>query len=462
MSHGMSSARGPLFLSDMFQSDEIRSFFEAPAMLRRYLEIEVAIAEVEGSLGLIPEDAAQALANELTVDAIDMDRFHSDLENTGFPIVPLLRQVVDLVSEESAQVVHWGATTQDIMDTALVLQMREALRLFRVRISRLREVLADHADTHRSSVMLGRSQLQHALPTTFGLKAAVWLSMFQRHAMRLTQLEERLYVVQFGGAVGTLAALGTAGLTVRDALAARLELGVAPTAWHTTRDSLAEVVSYLANLTASLGKIGQDILLLAQSDVGEVRERLTPGRGVSSTMPQKRNPISAQQITVVASSVADLSGAMFRASVHDHERASGNWMKEWTVIPEAFVVTGKALDLTIDLLEGLEVDIDRMRSNVEADEFIMAEAVMMALAPHLGRAGAHEIIATAVETAVDSNKSFHIALAEIPAVTDHLSDVEIEHLLAPHNYLGSSIEMIDQTLAGEEPSQEEEPGRETR
>lgn len=448
----MSTAKGPLFLSDMFESDEIRSLFDAPAMLRRYLEIEVKLAEVEVSLGLIPEDAARALS-EVAVEAIDMDQFHRDLETTGFPIVPLLQQVVGLVSEESAQFAHWGATTQDIMDTALVLQMREALRLFRVRISRLREVLADHADTHRSSVMLGRSQLQHALPTTFGLKAATWLSMFQRHAIRLTQLEERLYVLQFGGAVGTLAALGTTGIAVRDALAARLVLGVAPTAWHTTRDSLAEVVSILANLTASLGKIGQDIVLMAQSDVGEVRERWTPGRGVSSTMPQKRNPISAQQITVIASSVADLSGAMFQASVHDHERGSGRWMKEWTVVPEAFVMTGRALDLTIDLLEGLEVDIDRMRSNVEADEFIMAEAVMMAVAPHVGRIRAHKVIAGAVEVAVNNEMSFHSALAKIPEVTDQLSDDEIQQLLAPDNYLGANTELIDQTLAFEKPSQ---------
>lgn len=451
MSHDFDSTQRSLFLSDMFDSDEIRSFFDTPAILGRYLEIEEALAEVEAALGLIPPSAAQALAT-FTVDEIDLDQFQQDLENTGFPIVPLLRQVMDSVSEETAQAVHWGATTQDIMDTALVLQMREALRLFATRISQLREVLAEHAGRHRSSVMLGRSQLQHALPTTFGLKAASWLSMFQRHAIRLTQLEERLYVVQFGGAVGTLAALGTHGVEVRDGLAVRLELGVAPTAWHTARDSLAEVVSFLANLTASLGKIGQDVILLAQSDVGEVHERWAPGRGVSSTMPQKRNPISAQQITVIASSVADLSGAMFRASVHDHERASGRWMKEWTIVPEAFVITGKALDLTINLLEGLEVDTDRMRTNVESDQFIMAEAVMMALAPHVGRDRAHKVISHAVEVALDRNTSFQNALMEIPEVTDQLSSVEIEQLLVPANYLGASGELIDQTLAREKRS----------
>ncbi len=356
------------FLGNLFGSGPIRSVFDARAVVERYLEVEIALAQVEAALGLIPKDASAAIESELTIDRFDLEKYAKHVERVGFPIVPLLDQIVRVVPHNYGEYAHWGATTQDIMDTALVLQMREAMGHLHESLSRLRSVLARLADRHRSTLMIGRSQLQHALPVTFGLKAATWLSMFQRHAARLTQLEVRLYVVQLGGAVGTLAALGTNGEAVQRALAAKLGLGVPSMPWHTTRDSLAEAVAFLANVVASLGKIGQDIVFLAQSDVQEVRERAVPGRGVSSAMPQKHNPISSQLLTVIASGVADHAGSMFRASVHDHERASGRWMEEWRIVPEAFVLAGGAFELAIDMLGGLEIDADRMRAHVEASE----------------------------------------------------------------------------------------------
>ncbi len=447
------------FLGNLFGSRTIRTVFEARAVIERYLEVEIALAEVEAELGLIPAEAGAAIASQLAIDRIDLEKFAEDVERVGFPIVPLLEQIAQVIPNNYGEYAHWGATTQDIMDTALVLQMRESLGHIKDGLRELRRVLAAHADRHRSAVMIGRSQLQHALPITFGLKAATWLSMFQRHSARLAQLEERLYVIQFGGAVGTLAALGTNGEAVQRALAAKLGLGVTSTAWHTARDSLAEAVAFLANLAASLGKIGQDIVLLAQSDVGEVHERAVAGRGVSSAMPQKHNPISSQLLTVIASGVADHAGAMLRASVHDHERASGRWMREWRIVPEAFVLAGGALDLSVDLLEGLEIDTDRMRANVEAAEFIVAEAVMMALAPHLGRQRAHDVVAHAVQSAVDTRVSFHRALSSAPEIAEHLSDDELDRILRPGNYLGATEALINRALANEGPRSGGDPSQ---
>ncbi len=438
------------YLGNLFGSKTLRAVFEARATVERYLEVEIALAEVEAALGLIPSEAGAALMSDLTIDRIDLKQYARDVELVGFPIVPLLDQIVQLVSDDYGEYAHWGATTQDIMDTALVLQLREALGYIGDGLHKLRRILAAHADQHRSTLMLGRSQLQHALPVTFGFKAATWLTMFQRHSKRLAQLEERLYVIQFGGAVGTLASLGDQGEAVQRALAAKLGLGVTPTPWHTTRDSLTESVTFLANVAASLGKIGQDIVLLAQSDVGEVHERAVPGRGVSSAMPQKHNPISAQLLTVIASKLAGHAEGMLRASVHDHERATGRWMEEWGLVPEAVVLTGGALDLAIDLLEGLEIDADRMRANLEASEFIVSEAVMMAIAPHLGRQRAHDVVAQVVRIAVGKGISFHQALSSTPEIAENLSGEELSRVLEPGRYLGVSDAFIDRALANEE------------
>jgi len=410
-------------------------------------------------LGIIPADSSDVLASSLTIDGIDLERYVADIELTSFPILPLLDQLTELIPDEHSQYLHWGATTQDIMDTALVLQMREAFGRIAELITDLRAILTDQAGQYRSAVMAGRSQLQYASPITFGFKASTWLSMFQRHAIRLEQLEERLYVLQFGGAVGTLAALDENGLAVQRALAQRLGLGVPRAAWHVTRDTLVEAISLLANIAASLGKIGQDVVLLSQSDVGEVRERATPGRGVSSTMPQKHNPVSGQLLTVIASGVADYAGSMLRASIHDHERASGRWMREWQIVPEAFGLTGQGLELAIALLEGLEVNTDRMRSNVETAEFITAEAVMMALAPHLGRQRAHHVVAEAVQTAVATHLSFRDVLMSDAKVSTHLSEGDLDHLLSVENYLGATDELIDRVLSSEERRTPEGPAQ---
>lgn len=453
------SALDSPFLGQIFASTTMRTVFEPRRTIQRYLEVEIALAKAQADNGLIPERAAAVIAAELSIERIDLERYARDVELVGFPIAPLVEQIAEDISDGLGEYVHWGATTQDIMDTALVLQMREGFSLIRTSLTRLRSILAKHARRHRGTVMLGRSQLQHAPPVTFGLKAATWLSMFQRHGRRLDQLEERLYVLQLGGAVGTLSALGHQGPAVRRALAAELDLRLTPGPWHTTRDTLVEAVTFLANLTASLGKIGQDILLLAQSDVAEVSERPTPGRGVSSTMPQKHNPVSSQLLTVAASAVADHAGSMLRASVQDHERASGRWMTEWRIVPEVFVLSGGAMERAVELLEGLVVDTKRMRVNLARAETAMSEAVMMALAPHLGRQRAHTVVARAVQVSVSEQLPLHTVLATTPDIRQHLTDDDIERSLRPDNYLGATETFIDDILAAEQPLLSGEPSR---
>jgi 3-carboxy-cis,cis-muconate cycloisomerase len=435
----------------LLSAPAVESLFDVHAVIERYLEIEVALARAESTLGLVPPEATRMIEAELRADRIDVARYVQGSEHVGFPIVPLLEQIAEFMPDAEGQYVHWGATTQDIMDTALVLQMRDALTYIADRLGSLRRLLAELADQHRSTVMVGRSQLQYGSPITFGLKVATWLSMLQRHSVRLAELEPRLCVVQLGGAVGTLAALGTDGLRVQRELAGQLDLGVASTAWHTTRDSLVEVVSFLANLTASIGKIGYDVVLLAQTDVGELSEGSVDGRGVSSAMPQKRNPVTSQMLMATASALADHAGAMLRTSVQDHERATGLWMREWRITPDAFALSAGALDGAIGLMEGLDVDVDRMRANVESSDLLMSEAVMMALAPTLGRARSHEIVASAVNVASEHGVPFRQALLDDSTITEHLSEDELDEILSPDAYLGMSDALIDRTLAGETP-----------
>jgi 3-carboxy-cis,cis-muconate cycloisomerase len=290
--------------------------------------------------------------------------------------------------------------------------------------------------------------MQHALPTTFGLKCAVWLSMIERHRVRLSEITPRVLVVQFAGAAGTLASLGSQGLAVQDALAQRLKLGSAPVPWHVARDTLSEAVSLLALITGSLAKIGNDIVLMMQTELGEVFEPFVPGRGASSTMPQKRNPVVSEQMAQAASSVrGDLALILESLARSDHERASGPWTLEWMAIPRAFVATGGALERAIFLLDGLVVDSARMAGNLDlTGGLIVAEAVMMALAPKMGRGPAHDLVYGACRTCLETGARLVDVLKRSPDIRQHVTDSEIEALANPKNYLGSTDAMIDRMI----------------
>jgi 3-carboxy-cis,cis-muconate cycloisomerase len=431
---------------DAFGTADMRAIFADEATVARYVEVEVALAIVEGRLGVIPKDAAAAIKRQARAHAIDLAKLKRETDLVGYPIVGVVHQLASQCGE-AGRYVHWGATTQDIMDTAAVLQIREALALVDDDLAALKTALAALAKKHRKTVMAGRTHLQHALPITFGYKSAVWLSMILRHRKRLAELRPRVLVGQFAGAAGTLASLGDKGLAVHDALMEELKLGRASIPWHVARDGPAETVAFLGLVTGTLAKIATDVALMMQTEVGEAFEPFAEGRGSSSTMPQKRNPISCELILAAAKIVRQHTGLMLDAMAADHERATGPWHLEWVAIPEAFIATAGALRQARFILEGLIVDAARMRRNLDlTGGLIVAEAVMMALAEHVGRQTAHDVVYGACRAALDKGSTLLAELEHRPEVTRHLDGKRLAELTDPVNYLGSAPAMIDRVL----------------
>ena len=432
---------------DAFGTPRMREVFSDRALVDRYVEVEIALAKAEAKCGVIPRDAAEAIATHANASALDFDLLREETDNVGYPILPLVHQLAKQCGE-AGRYVHWGATTQDIMDTAVVLQLRDALSLVEQDISALRQILAGLSRRHRDTPMAGRTHLQQALPITFGYKTAIWLAMFDRHAERLQQLKPRVLVGQFAGAAGTLASLGDKGFEVQQALCEELNLGVPASTWHVARDGFAEAVNFLALVTGSLGKIAFDIMMMASTEFAEAYEPFVKGRGASSTMPQKRNPISSELMLAAAKAVRQHAGLMLDAMIQDFERATGPWHAEWIAIPESFVLTAGALHQAKFALGGLIVDEAQMAKNLDISRgLIVAEAVMMGLAPQLGRQEAHDVVYDACRHANEAKISLQEALLSDPKVTARIDRATIERLTAPRNYLGLAPQMVDRVLA---------------
>src|ERR1700761_1846436 len=424
----------PCLFRDAFSTPAMRAVFSDHALIARYIEVEVALAAAEAECGVIPAEAAAEIRARCRFDMLDFILVRRETDNVGSPILPLVHQLVKQCGE-AGRYVHWGATTQDIMDTAVVLQMREGLRIGGEDIAALRKILADLARKHRDTPMAGRTHLQQALPVTFGYKAAIWLAMFDRHAERLAQLMPRVLVGQFAGAAGTLASIGDKGFDVQAALCEELKLGVPVATWHVARDGLAEVVNFFGLVTGSLGKIALDIMIMASTEFAELYEPFVKGRGASSTMPQKRNPISSELMLAACKAVRQHAGLMLDAMVQDFERATGPWHAEWMAIPESFVLTAGALYQAKFALGGLIVDEKKMAENLDISRgLIVAEAVMMGLAPQIGRQEAHDVVYDACRLANEKAMTLADALSADNRVSVRIDRATIERLTAPKNY----------------------------
>jgi len=440
--------------ADMFGTPAMRAAFGDMAFLARCAEVEAALARAQARLGIIPADAAStitAAAAKVAAEpqSLDLARLKREAETVGYPILPLVRQLAEHAGEAGGWL-HWGATTQDIMDTAVVLQIRAGLELIEQDLAAVRGHLAALARSHRDTPMAGRTHLQHALPITFGYKAAIWLSALDRHAARLAELRPRVLLAQFGGAAGTLASLGEGEAVVksRTELAGELGLGDPPITWHVTRDGIVETVQFLALLAGSLGKIAFDVMLMSATEFGEAAEPFVAGRGSSSTMPQKRNPISCELILAAAKVLRQQAGLVLDAMVTDFERATGPWHVEWVAVPEAFGYAAGALNQSRFMLGGLIVDQVRMAKNLGMTHgLIVAEAVMMGLAPHTGRNEAHDLVYDACRMAIESDRPLLDVLLEIPAVSGPLGPDKLRALTDPANYLGAAPAMVDHLLA---------------
>jgi 3-carboxy-cis,cis-muconate cycloisomerase len=435
-----------ILFRDAFGTPRMRKVFSDRALISRYVEVEIALAKAEAACGVIPAEAAEAITRQADAAALDFDLLRQETDNVGYPILPLVHQLAQQCGD-AGRYVHWGATTQDIMDTAVVLQLRDGLKLVEDDIAALCGILAELSQRYRDTPMAGRTHLQQALPVTFGYKTAIWLAMFDRHAERLQQLKPRVLVGQFAGAAGTLASLGDKGFEVQKALCDELDLGVPVSTWHVARDGFAEAVNFLALVTGSLGKIALDIMIMASTEFAEVYEPFVKGRGASSTMPQKRNPISSELMLAAAKAVRQHAGLMLDATIHDFERATGPWHAEWIAIPESFVLTAGALHQAKFALGGLIVDETQMAKNLDISRgLIVAEAVMMGLASQLGRQEAHDVVYDACRHANEARISLREALTVDKRVTSRIDPVTIERLTSPENYLGLAPQMVDRVL----------------
>jgi 3-carboxy-cis,cis-muconate cycloisomerase len=433
---------------NIFSTEAMRDVWSDENRTRKYLEIEAALARVQGRLGIIPQEAADEIARNCTIEKIDMEKLRAQTERIGYPVLGVVSQLNALCRDKFGEYCHWGATTQDITDTAAVLQIREGLALIEADLAAIAGDLARLARTHRDTPMIGRSNLQQAVPVTFGYKMAGLLSAIERHRERLEQLRPRVLMGELAGAAGTLASIETGAMEMQSALMAELGLNQPAIAWHTIRDTIAEVGCFLGLVGGTLGKLSMDVKLMMQTEVGEVYEPYAHGRGSSSTMPQKRNPISSCYIHAAISMVRQHVAALLDAMVADHERSTGPWEIEWIALPEAFCLLAGALKQARVVLAGLEVDAVRMRANLDmTNGLVVSEAVMMGLGRHIGREYAHDLVYDLCREAIRANRPLLDLLAETPEIARHLSRAELARLCDPANYLGQSGVMVDRVLA---------------
>lgn len=432
--------------SPLFLSDKMNSVFSDNARIQSYVDVEAALARAQAKVGMIPTEAAQQINSIASSVTLDMEQLAIDTGNVGYPILGLVRQL-SAASGEAGRYVHWGATTQDIMDTGTVLQIRNGLALIEQELVRTINALKTLASRHKTTVMAGRTHMQHALPITFGYKAAIWLDALTRSQARLAEMKSRALVVQLGGASGTLASMGKNANEVTEQLAKELNLKCPLAPWHASRDNFAEVSTALAILAGSLSKIAFDIMIMSMTELGEVSEPFVKDRGASSTMPQKRNPISCEVIRGCHKAIVENTSLLLGAQESDLERATGPWHVEWIALPQVFVLTHCSLSQATFLLEGLEVHPQKMAANLNSTNgLIMAESAMMTLAPYMGRQEAHDVVYDACRIAESGEKGLAQVLAEDPRVTAHLDQPEVLEALKPENYLGLATFYIDQIL----------------
>jgi 3-carboxy-cis,cis-muconate cycloisomerase len=435
----------------MLSSAAMRAVCDDVTCLQHMLDFEAALARAEAATGVIPATAAGSIGKACKAGAFDLAALAEAATRSGNLAIPLVKALTADVAKtdaEAARYVHWGATSQDVIDTAAMLGLRAAIGALLSDIDRAIAGFGKLARQHRHTAVVARTWLQHALPMPFGLKLAEYAAALHRSRRRLQRLRSETLALQFGGAAGTLAALGDKGLVVAERLAQELKLPLPDAPWHTHRDRIAEAASVFAIVAGTCGKIARDIQLMMQTDVAEAFEPSGEGRGGSSTMPHKRNPVAAATALAAATMAPNLAATIFAAQVQDHERSAGPWHAEWPTLPMLLLVTSGALAAIVDIAEGLEVDAARMRVNLDATHgLIMAEAVTMALAEKIGKSEAHHLVEAASKKAVTEKKDLRDVLTKDSKITAHLDTDRITKLFEPMAYQGVSQALIDRLLA---------------
>lgn len=449
MAEAITLIRMNLFDS-LFRSPAVDAVFSDRSTLQGMLDFEGALARAEARVGIIPQAAAAGITTKCKAELFDGASLSQAGARAGNLAIPLVKHLTALVAEKdkaASRFVHWGATSQDVIDTGRVLQSRQALQLIARDLDGLVQSFAALAEKHRSTLIAGRTWMQQALPTTLGLKIAGWLDALNRHQARLAQTQKRCLVVQFGGAVGTLAALGSHGPDVANFLAAELSLGLPDLPWHSHRDRVAEVGAALGLCVGTIGKIARDLSLHMQTEVAEILEPAEEGRGGSSTLPHKRNPVSSAVMLSAALRVPGLVGSLLTSMIQEDERGLGGWHAEWEVLPDIVQLTAGAIHHLAVIAPNLEIDAMRMRKNLDLTEgLIFAEAVSMALGEKMGKADAHELVKAACARALREKRSLRAILTADPRIEAQLSSADLDRLFDPRNYLGAAEEYVDRVV----------------
>lgn len=434
--------------SPLFSTPRMAAIFSPEAHVQAMLAFEAALARAQARVGIIPQQAAEAIGAGCQETFIDVPTLYREAALDGTPAIPLVRMLTKHVGGDAQKFVHWGATSQDVIDTALMLQMRDGLDLLIADLLGVCAACARLAEVHRQTLMVGRTLLQQALPITFGLKAARWLALATRQIQALRERRERALAVQLGGAAGTLAALGNNGLQVVEFLAVELKLPVPDLPWHTERDRIAEIAAAAGVTAGAMEKIARDVILLSQTEVGEATESDAPGKGGSSAMPQKHNPVDATSAIAAARLAIGVVPVILSAMGQEHERAAGGWQAEWAALPDLFRFTAGAVAGVQGAISGLQIDPARMKANLDlTGGMIMAESLTMALAPRLGRPESQRIVKKLCEEAVKAGMNLRKTALADTQVRAVLSPAEIVQALDPDSYLGSADIFIDRALA---------------
>ncbi len=438
-------------LDALFRYDALEKLFTDEARIQGMLDFEAALAHAEAKCGIVPDSQGQIIASKCRAEHFDFAGIAKDASLSGNLAIPMIRKLTELVAQadkDAARFVHWGATSQDVIDTGGVLQVRSALDLIEHDLARLSDTLIALAEKHRATPVVARTWMQQALPTTFGFIVAGWLDAVTRHRSRFVEIKPRVLTLQFGGAVGTLAALGGRGPGVAKALAEELRLALPAIPWHTHRDRVVELATTLGLCTGTLGKIARDISLHSQTEIAELAEPFIEGRGGSSTMPHKRNPVTCAVVLASATRAPGLVATLLSAMPQEEQRGLGGWHAEWETLPEIVCLCGGALHHLAEMLPSLEVDTERMRKNLDiTNGLIFAEAVTMALGDRMGKMPAHILVEAACKKAREQNRQLKDVLREESSLRGHLTPADLESLFDVRNYLGSAAEFISRVIA---------------
>ncbi|HEO1764540.1 TPA: 3-carboxy-cis,cis-muconate cycloisomerase [Acinetobacter baumannii] len=438
--------------ASLFYQKDVTEIFSDSSLITYMIQVEVALAQAQAQVGVIPQNAANTIA-QVAEQALEKFDFSALAVATGLagniaiPFVKQLTAIVKDTDEDASRYVHWGATSQDILDTACILQCRDALNIVEGQLQQCYTTALQQAKQYRHQVMIGRTWLQQALPITLGHKLARWASAFKRDLDRIQAMKSRVLTAQLGGAVGSLASLQDQGSLVVSAFAKQLNLTVPTSTWHGERDRIVEIASVLGMIVGNTGKMARDWSLMMQTEIAELFEPTAKGRGGSSTMPHKRNPVAAASVLAAANRVPALMSSIYQSMVQEHERSLGAWHAEWLAVPEIFQLCAGALSRTGEVLQGFEVNAKHMQQNLECTSgLIMAEAVMMALAPKIGRLNAHHLVEAACKTAVAQNQHLFDVVSQLDEVKGQFSQEEIRNIFKPENYLGNIQQQIDAVL----------------